>query len=219
MGQTVNLTATDGFETSAYIAEPDGAPKGGVVILQEIFGLTPHILRVVDQYASQGYRAVAPALFDRAQKDCVLSYDDVDQARSVMASLKPAEAMTDVSAAIDAARCEGGVAVIGFCWGGTLSYLAACDLRVDAGVAYYGTRIAEKLDKVPECPFLFHFGEDDHLVPPEDVKRIREANPGGIVHVYDAGHGFNCDARASFHAPSAEAALARTLAFLETILT
>ncbi len=214
MGQIVDMTASDGFGLSAYLALPDSAPKGGVVILQEIFGLTPHILSVVDQYASHGYRAMAPALFDRVEQNCSLGYDDVDHARELMKALDPVETMLDVAAAIDAVRCDGGVFTIGYCWGGTLSYLAACDLDVSAGVAYYGTRIAANLDKVPACSFLFHFGRDDHLVPPEDVARIQEANPDGIVHFYDAGHGFNCDARASYHAPSAETALARTLAFL-----
>lgn len=218
MAETANLIAADGFELSAYRAEPNDGPKGGVVILQEIFGLTPHILRVADQYVSAGYKAVAPALFDRIAKDTVLDYGDPIPGREMVARLDSIGVMTDISAAVEAARCGGGVAVIGYCWGGTQSYLAASELEIDAGVAYYGTRIAENLDKRPNCPFLFHFGQDDGLVPMADVERIQAANPGAPSFIYDAGHGFNCDERTSHDLASASQALARTIDFLELTL-
>ncbi|MCH8861004.1 MAG: dienelactone hydrolase family protein [Proteobacteria bacterium] len=218
MGQTVNLTATDGFRLSAYAAEPGETPCGGVVILQEIFGLTSHIRRVVDQYAAAGYRAIAPALFDRITPDSVFSYEDPLPGRDMVAGLVNACVMADISAAVDGVRCGEGVAVIGYCWGGTLSYLAASELEIDAAAAYYGTRIAENLDKRPNCPFLFHFGRHDKLVSMADVGRILAANPGASSHVYDAGHGFNCDERASHDATSASLALERTLGFLAEVL-
>lgn len=214
MGGVIDLAAADGFAPHAYLAEPEGEPRGGIVILQEIFGVTDHMRRVADLYAGHGYRTLAPALFDRLERDCVISYDDIERARDTMMRLDPKTVLVDIAAAIEAARCGAGVATIGYCWGGTQSYLAAASLGIEAGVSYYGTRIAQNLDQVPTCPFLFHFGRDDHLVPMEDVEKIRARNPEGEIHVYEAGHGFNCDERPSFHAPSAELALSRTLEFL-----
>lgn len=215
MGERIQLTTDDGHTLGAYQATPAAAPKGGVVILQEIFGITDHIRRVADQYAEHGYLAIAPSLFDRVRPDIVLDYSNVDEGRSIMTSLTLNAVITDTRAAVAAARPAGKVAAIGYCWGGAIADLAACRLDIDAAVAYYGRMIVEWLDEQPQCPAIYHFGANDPLIPADMIEKISAARPGHPSFTYpDAGHGFNCDERDDFAPDSAQLAFDRTLEFL-----
>lgn len=219
MGSTITLTAADGHRLGAYRAAPDGAPRAGLVVLQEVFGVTDHIRRVADGFAARGFLAIAPALFDRVQPDLRLPYDQVERGRDAMMALDLDASVADMAAAVTAAREAGKVAAIGYCWGGAMADLAACRLDIDAAVSYYGRRTVEWLDEAPRCPVLYHFGGADPLIPDEIVDQIRSARPEGLFFEYpQAGHGFNCDERPDYHAPSAELALQRTLDFLEDAL-
>jgi carboxymethylenebutenolidase len=222
MGEFTRLMARDGHEFDAWLcAPPPGAPRGALVILQEIFGVNSHIRAVADGFAAEGYVTIAPSLFDRAKRGVSLGYtaEDVQLGRGYMLQLDNRQVMLDIAACIAVVRHAGPVAAVGYCWGGTLAYLAACELRLAAAVAYYGTRIAENLQRHPQVPVLYHFGELDKSIPPESIERIRAADPGGEFHVYPADHGFNCDQRAAFDAPAAKLARERTLQFLAARFT
>jgi carboxymethylenebutenolidase len=215
----IRLSAADGHALQAWCARPDGRPRGAIVVLQEIFGVNAHIRAVCDRWADQGWLALAPALYDRVAPGIEAGYgaEGIAQGRAIKEKLGDATALLDVQAAVDFAGSEGcGVAVIGFCWGGTLAWLAAARLRgLRAAVAYYGTNIAGYLGEAPRVPVLLHFGEQDTHIPPEHVRRIAAAWPQVPLHLYPAGHGFNCDQRPSWHADSAALAAARTREFLE----
>ena len=219
MGSMITLTAADGATIGAYKAEPHGTPRGGIVVLQEVFGVNHHIRSVADTFAAEGYLAVAPALFDRVKPDLELDYDQ-DGMTVGLATQKasvPASTMRDIEAAIVEAEKAGKVGVVGYCWGGTLAFLAAVQLSgVSAAAGYYGGGIASQLDQMPKAPLMLHFGEQDAHIPMTDVAKIQAALPGVPVYVYPAGHGFNCDERGSYSKPSAELALSRTLPFLNT---
>jgi carboxymethylenebutenolidase len=210
------LMARDGHQFNAWLAAPAGKARGAVVILQEIFGLNAHIRAVVEQYAAAGYSAIAPALFDRIGRNIELGYtaEDVTRARGYMMQVKRQDALTDIAACINVMRHAGRVALVGYCWGGTLAWVGARSLPVSAAVGYYVSRIGENLDGVPACPMLLHFGEHDANIPLSDVEKARELFPQGIFHIYPAGHGFNCDQRASYDAASATLAWQRTQQFL-----
>ena len=218
MGSIIKLTASDGVTIDAYRAEPAGTPRGGIVVLQEIFGINAHIRSVADRYAAQGYLAVAPALFDRVTPGLELGYDQ-DGMTTGMATLKqasPENTMKDVAAAVAEVAKAGKVAIVGFCWGGTLAYAAAARLDgIAAAVGYYGCGIASMLDAKPKVPVMLHFGEKDDHIPMSSVEAIRAALPDVPVFTYPAGHGFNCDARGSYDKASADLALSRTLPFLK----
>lgn len=216
MGEMIQLTARDGHQLSAYRADPDATPKGGVIIVQEIFGITNHIKEVTDEYAKLGYLSIAPAMFDRIRADVTLDYAEIEQARELMMQLDLDNAVADIAAGADQARHAGKVAVIGYCWGGAMADLAACRADIDAAVAYYGRMIVDWLESKPACPVMYHFGETDPLIPAEMVAKIEAARPDGEFHTYPgAGHGFNCTERADFHPASATLALQRTLQFLD----
>jgi len=207
MGEMVSLTAEDGHKFAAYRAAPKGAPKGGLVIIQEIFGVNHHIRNVTDSFAAEGYVALAPAIFDRAERGFETGYkpEDIELGRK------------DIRAAVKSLAGEGlKVGVVGYCLGGTLAWLAAT--RVDgvrAAVSYYGGGVADTATETPRCPVLFHFGETDQSIPPEHHTRIRAAQPNLPMHIYPAaGHGFSCDERGSYHKESAALARTRTLEFL-----
>jgi len=221
MGDYTTLMARDGHEFQAWLAAPQGAARGAVVVLQEIFGLNSHIRAVTDGFAADGYLAIAPALFDRVRRDLQLGYtaEDVEQGRGTMRQLDQAKVSLDVLSALNVVKHAGRVAAVGYCWGGTQAFLAACDQPVSCAVAYYGTAIANNLHKHPRAPVMYHFGERDKSIPPDAIVRIREADPSGQVFVYPADHGFNCDQRASYDAESARLARERTLAFLAQYLT
>jgi carboxymethylenebutenolidase len=215
----IELKSSDGHVLDAYIAKPAGEARGAIVVLQEIFGVNAHMRSVCDKYAQQGWFAIAPALFDRVAKSQALGYDaeGIAQGRELRGKLTDAQALRDVQAAIDLARAGSvKVAVIGFCWGGTLAWLAASRLEgVACAVAYYGTNIHGYLNETPKVPMLLHFGDEDTHIPPEHVAAIAKAFPQAELYRYPAGHGFNCDERPAFHAASAESAGARTEDFLK----
>jgi carboxymethylenebutenolidase len=214
MGHIIPLTADDGHRLSAYLAEPAGKPRGGIVVIQEIFGLNRHIRAVADQYAAAGYLAVAPALFDRLERDIDVPYTDMQKAFGYMQRATVDEAMLDLKAAVQRVSGAGKVGVVGYCWGGMLSFVAAARLKVDAAVVYYGGGIPQHLGEKPGVPVMFHFGEKDTHIPLSAVEKIKAAHPGGVYHLYPAEHGFNCTDRASFEPNSAKLAFERSLDFL-----
>jgi carboxymethylenebutenolidase len=213
MGQNVELNASDGHRLSAYAAGPGSAPRGGIVVIQEIFGVTRHIRAVADQYAAAGFSAIAPALFDRVERNVDVPYTDMAKGYGYMQALKNENTMLDVQAAIDRVSAAGKVGVVGYCWGGSMAYLAAARLKVAAAVAYYGGGIDKYLAEKPRCPILFHYGEKDTHIPLSTVEKIKAAVPSGTFFIYPADHGFNCTDRASFEAQSAKLALDRSLEF------
>jgi len=219
MGQTIELTAADGHRIGAWQADPDGRPRGGIVVIQEIFGVNPHIRSVAESFAADGWTAIAPALFDRVRRDIQLDYgpEDIEAGREVMAKIPLDTALMDVGAAIAALKAMGlKVGVVGYCWGGTLAWAAACRLDgLDAAVSYYGGGVPGMADEQPNCPVQLHFGEQDHAIPMDGVERFRQAHPDLPVFTYPAGHGFSCDARGSYHAESARLARERTDRFLD----
>jgi carboxymethylenebutenolidase len=188
------------------------------VVIQEIFGVNSHIRRVAEQYAAEGYLAIAPAMFDRVQKGVDLGYDAAGIQAGVALLMKTTNegALADVNAALDAVVHAGRVGMVGYCWGGRVTYLSACHTNIAAGVAYYGGGIAQLLPETPRCPVMFHFGEKDSHIPLSDVDKIRAAYPQGKYHLYPADHGFNCTDRASFDPPSARLALERSINFFRT---
>ncbi len=214
MGTNIELAAADGHRLSAYLAEPQLTPRGGIVVIQEIFGVTRHIRAVADQYAAAGFLAVAPALFDRLERNVDVPYTDMAKGFGYVQALKDDQVMLDVQAAIERVRTAGKVGVVGYCWGGTIAYLAAARTKIDAAVAYYGGGISRHTAEKPRVPVMFHFGEEDKHIPPSAVAEIKAAFPQGIYHLYPAEHGFNCTDRASFDAASAKLALERSLEFL-----
>ena len=216
MGDWTQLQAADGHDLDAYVARPPRRPKAGLVICQEIFGVNGHIRSVADGYAAAGYLVVAPALFDRIRGGIELGYqsDDVTQGRKLRGQITWDQAIADVAATACAAAAAGKVGVVGYCWGGSIAWLAACRLEIDAAVGYYGGQIYEHRDLTPRCPVLLHFGEQDAAIPLDQVKAVQAAHPEVPVHLYPAGHGFNCDLRGSYHAESAATARERSLAFL-----
>ncbi len=216
MGEQITLSASDGHDLGAYLARPQRPPRAGLVVCQEIFGVNAHIRQVTDGFAAEGYLAVAPALFDRIERGVELAYDEagVARARELGTALAWETALRDVGAAADAVRTGAGVAVIGYCRGGSVAWLAACRLDVQAAVGYYGGQIHEHRGETPGCPVMLHFGEQDPIIPSEDVAEIAAAHPEIPIFTYAVGHGFNCDARADFDRAAADLALERTLAFL-----
>ncbi|MXW49472.1 MAG: dienelactone hydrolase family protein [Gammaproteobacteria bacterium] len=219
MGQRIELRAADGFELGAWESTPSGTPKGAVVVIQEIFGVNNHIREVVDGYAEAGYAAVAPQIFDRAAPNVELGYEEADMGRGIelaFQKLQMPNTLADIQAAIDHASAHGRVGVVGYCFGGLLTWLSACELTgVAAASSYYGGGVAGEAGRSPKCPVIMHFGELDAHIPLSDVDKVKAAQPDVPVYVYAADHGFNCDHRASYDAPSADLARQRTLAFFQ----
>jgi carboxymethylenebutenolidase len=213
MGHPIELAASDGHRPSAYLAEPDGKPRGGIVVVQEIFGVTRHIRDVVDQYAASGYLAIAPALFDRAERGIEVPYTDAKRGFGYVQAITIDEVLLDVRAAMQRVQSAGKVGVVGYCWGGMITYLAAVHLPIDAAVSYYGGGTNRHLAAVPKVPVMFHFGEKDSHIPLSAVDEIKAAYPQGIYHLYPAEHGFNCSHRASFDPASAKLAYERSIEF------
>jgi len=217
MGKMIELTASDGHKLAAYRADPPGKPRGAIVVIQEIFGVNSHIRNVADGYAAAGYAAIAPQIFDRVERNVELGYEPTDMTRGVeiaRGKLKMEQTLQDLQAAIDDAKRFGKVGVVGYCFGGLMAWLAACELNgVSAVVSYYGGGVASQLDRKPRCPVMMHFGDKDAHIPLSDVDKVRKAHPGVNVNVYAADHGFNCDHRASYDAAAAKLALSRSLDF------
>lgn len=225
MGEWVQLKAEDGHALDAYVARPGGEVKGSIVLIQEIFGVNQHIRKVADGFAVDGYMVVAPALFDRVQKGVELTYEGEDMKKAVdlMQKLNPDTALLDVAAAYTLAKStERGVAVIGYCYGGLMTWLTATrgeDLKVrpDCGVGYYAGGIGRFATEEPSCPVMLHFGANDTHIGTDQIEAVRSAHPEVEIYIYEgAEHGFNCDVRASFNPVSADLARERTLTFLAT---
>jgi carboxymethylenebutenolidase len=215
-GEFTRLMARDGHEFDAWLSPPSGRPRGAVLVLQEIFGVNSHIRSVADGFAAEGYLAIAPSLFDRVKRNVEMGYtpQDVEHGRGYLMQIPEDKLLLDMRACVNVVRHAGAVGVVGYCWGGSLAFLAACELPVAAAVSYYGTRTVQFLDKKPGAPLMFHFGERDKTIPSEAIEKIRAAQPQGEYFIYAADHGFNCDQRASFDAAAAKQARERTLAFL-----
>jgi carboxymethylenebutenolidase len=215
MGSTIILTSADGFQLSAYQAEPEGHARGGVVVVQEIFGVNEHIRSVADRYAAAGYLAIAPAIFDRDRPGIELGYtaEDMSTGREIARGKLDFELiLADVVAAGKAAASAGKVGVVGYCFGGLVTAAVAIHHpdTVAAASSYYGGGILSLVDQTPRVPMMMHFGSRDHAIPLDDVEKVKAAWPDADVHIYDAEHGFNCDMRGSFSAVPAAIAQART---------
>ena len=217
MGSHIELTASDGHRLDAYVAEPGDAARGAIVIAPEIFGINAHIRSVADDYASEGFLAIAPALFDRVERKFETGYEQADIQRGIalMNRIDMADAIRDTQAAVEYASSAGRVGLVGYCWGGTIAWVGAA--RIDglsASVAYYGGGIPKFADEAPRCPLLCHFGELDTSPTPEQARDAIGRHAGIEAHFYPgAGHGFNCDMRASYNAEAAKLARERSLAF------
>jgi carboxymethylenebutenolidase len=200
------------------MAKPHGAARGGLVIIQEFFGVNGHIRRVCDQYAADGYLALSPAIFDRVERDIELGYDEtgMNKGRELRAKLDLEKCMIDVQATIDAAASAGKVAALGYCWGGSLAYIASARLAgLACAIGYYGAQIAAHASEAPRVPVMLHYAEKDEYLPQADVEKVRTAQPSVIIYQYPGTeHGFNCDDRRFYEPKSAAIARQRTLSFL-----
>jgi carboxymethylenebutenolidase len=216
MGEFTTLMARDGHEFNAWLVAPKGPARGAVVICQEIFGVNRHIRGVADGFAAAGYVTIAPCLYDRVRRGIELGYSEKEtqEGRGYRLQIPKEKTLLDLGASINVIKHAGRVAVIGYCWGGTLAYLTACELPIFCAVSYYGGQIKDHLAKSPRRPVLYHFGERDPYIPASDIEKIRAADPTGVFHLYPADHGFNCEERGSYDAASATLALERTHAFL-----
>jgi carboxymethylenebutenolidase len=228
MNKMVQLQSADGFKFDAYLSLPVEPPKAAVVVLQEIFGVNAHIKEVADGFASQGYLAVAPSTFQRVKPNVNLGYtaEDMNEGfglKTAVENLPEPGVLLDIQAAVDYAAAQSGkkVGLVGYCWGGLLTWRAAALAKsVSAAVPYYGGGITSETEtlRLPKCPVLAHFGSKDHWIPLETVEKFQKAHPEVQIQIYEADHGFNCNHRGSFDAPSADLALKRTLAFFSANL-
>ena len=212
--EMIKLTAADGFSLEAFHAAPRQNSKGGLVILQEIFGLTDQLKGVVRAYAREGYDTIFPCLFDRAAPGTVVPFSEAIRGRDLAYGLALDKVMLDVAAAVERVRGPHGVSVLGFCWGGGVIVRAAAELDLRGAIAFYGTRLQTYLDQKPKCPLQFHFGDTDPNSPPETIEAVRKAFPAAEIYIYEAGHAFANDARPTYVADAAETAVKRALAFL-----
>jgi carboxymethylenebutenolidase len=219
----VKVVAEDGHQFDAYVAGSRRPALGSIVLIQEIFGVNSHIRSVADGYAKDGFHVIAPALFDRAERNLELSYnsEDTKKGMSAISQIGLDAALKDVAASIKHARVQWPAlktGVLGFCLGGSLGWLAATRLDPAAVVCYYGGQIARNAAETPHCPVMMHFGAKDAHIGPGEIEKIRKAHPELPVFVYDAGHGFNCDQRKDYEPQSARLARERTLEFFRTNL-
>ncbi len=217
MGHLITLESTTTI--GAYLAEPAGHSKGGVVVIQEIFGVNSHIRDVADRVAAAGYTAIAPAVFDSAEPGVEMGYDQEGMTRGIalMNQVGFDRPLQDIAAAAKRIAAAGRIATVGFCWGGTLAYASAIRLGLP-GVSYYGGGNTHFVNEKARAPLIFHYGELDDHISAEDRAKVHAANPDAPLYVYPAGHGFNCDQRGSFDADSARLAWERTLGFFASQL-
>jgi carboxymethylenebutenolidase len=217
MGQNIELKTKDGQTISAYKAEPAGKPRGGIVVIQEIWGVNSHIRDVADRYAKEGYLAIAPAIFDRVEKGVRMdqyNQETMQKGFGYMQKVDQDKALLDISAAVQEASKAGKVGVVGFCFGGRMAWLAAA--RVDglaASVPYYGGGVPQLASEKPNVPVMLHFGEKDAHIPVASVEEFKKVHSALPVYIYAADHGFNCDQRGSYDAAAAKLAQDRTLEF------
>jgi carboxymethylenebutenolidase len=218
MGKNIELSASDGHKFSAYVAEPSGKPRGALIVVMEIFGVNSHIRRVTDEYAGDGYLAIAPQFFDRVERGLDVGYAgaDLEKARGLMQKMNFNDPLKDVRAAMQHVASAGKTGIIGYCWGGALSFKAACNVDgLACAVAYYGGGIPSMIEEKPKCPVMFQWGESDASIPLEKAKAVAEKHKDQIHYFYPgAGHGFNCEQRGSYNAESAKTARERSLQFL-----
>ncbi|MBI1395112.1 MAG: dienelactone hydrolase family protein [Betaproteobacteria bacterium] len=217
MGRFIELTASDGHWLGAYRAEPAGTPKGALVVAMEIFGVNSHIRSVADGYAADGYLVIAPALFDRAERNYETGYsqEDIQRGIAMIGKIDLDKAALDVASAVANVAGAGKVGMVGYCWGGTVTWKAACAVDgLACAVPYYGGGVPGLIGLKPKCPVMFHWGESDASIPLEKAREFAAAHADQIHHFYAAGHGFNCDQRGSYDAEAARLARTRTLEFL-----
>ncbi len=217
MGKMIELTAGDGHKLAAYRAEPKGKPRGALIVVQEIFGVNSHIKSVADGYAADGYLAIAPAFFDRVERGLDIGYAqaDVERGRTFIPKMQWDKVIQDAGAAKDNVKTAGKVGIVGYCWGGTVSWMSASRLAgLAAAVTYYGGGITSNSGEEPKCPVMSHWGETDHAIPIDGVRKFLGEHKEVTSFIYPAGHGFNCDQRGSYHADSAKLARSRSLDFL-----
>lgn len=206
MSQQITLTAGDGHRLAAWRSDPDGAPRGGIVVLHAVYGLTTHMGDVCDRWAGEGFAAIAPSLFDRQGPGHVNPYTDagIEAGRALYAAVHEETALADIAAAADALRPAGPVAVSGFCTGGTWAWIAAASMDFAAQVNFYGSQVPDHLDRTPRCPTIMHYGDEDRVVPPERIELIRTAHPNVTIHVYPGGkHAFFNPEQTTVHDPAA----------------
>ena len=216
MGKMIELAASDGHKLAAYKAEPSGKARGGIVVIQEIFGVNSHIKQVADGYAADGYLVIAPALFDRVQKNVDLGYtpDDIAKGREIRGKVTNDMAVKDAQAAINEAAKAGKVGMVGYCWGGLVTWLCAGKTSgLVCAAPYYGGGILDNQNLEPKVPLMGHFGDKDAHIPVDGVRQLAEKYKQHQIFIYAADHGFNCDHRGSYNAPAAKLARERTLAF------
>jgi carboxymethylenebutenolidase len=216
MKNSIELTASDGHRFTAYRAQPAGRARGAVLVVQEIFGVNSHIRSVADGYAADGYLALAPAFYDRVQRDFEVGYsqDDIQTGVKLMQQIDWNKTMADVTAAVAELKKSGKVGIVGYCWGGTAAWLAAARVAgLACAVPYYGGGMPSFADEKPQCPVMCHFGEEDQGPSLAQAKEIAAKHPAIKAYYYKAGHGFNCDQRASYNAEAAALAKRRTLEF------
>jgi len=215
MGEFTTIMARDGHEFQAWLAAAPGRPRGALLVIQEIFGVNSHIRKLTDQFAAGGYTAIAPSLFDRVRRGIELGYTaaDMQEGSGYVKQLDPEATRRDLAAALAVVKHSGRAGAVGYCWGGSLAYLAAGQLPLACAVVYYG-RVMSYLDQKPRCPVMYHYGTEDKSIPLADVERIRAAYPQAPLYTYEgAGHGFNCEQRASYDPQAAALARTRTLEF------
>jgi carboxymethylenebutenolidase len=212
--QMQTLTAADGFKLHAFRATPQGAIRGGLVVLQEIFGLTDQMKSVVRSYAEDGFDTIFPCVFDRVSPGTVVPFNEPDRGREMAYNLDLGKVSLDIAAAADSVRGSHGASVLGFCWGGGVIVRAAADVELRGAISFYGTRLANYLNLKPKCPLLFHFGAKDPNTPPDTIEAVRKAFPAAEIHLYDAGHAFANDVRPAYVPEAAATARSRTLDFL-----
>ena len=211
----IELTASDGASFSAYRAEPADTPKGAVVVLQDVFGVTPEIRKAADAFAAKGYVAIAPSLFDRVKPGVSLGHDQGGKAEgaAISAQIGNEQAISDIQTTVDAVKDAGKVAVVGYCWGGDLAYTAANKVSgIACVIGYDGSGTVADYREKRKVPTLLHFGESDPELPLETITQFRAWRPDVSAFTYpDAAQGFGCNERGSFRAEAAEKAFERTL--------
>jgi carboxymethylenebutenolidase len=215
MGQFTTIMARDGHEFQAWLAAAPQRPRGALLVIQEIFGINSHIRKVTDDFAAQGYTAIAPALFDRVRRGIELGYTpaDMQEGAGYVKQLAPEATRRDLAAALAVVKHSGRAGAVGYCWGGAQAYLAACELPLACAVVYYG-KVMSYLERKARCPVMYHYGSEDQSIPLADVERIRAAYPEAPLYIYEgAGHGFNCEQRSAYNPQAALLARTRTLEF------
>jgi len=215
MADWVDLVASDGHKLKAWRAAPAGKPKAALVVVQEIFGVNNHIRSITERFAKEGYLAIAPAMFDRYQREFETGYgpDGMAEAMAIVPKIEPPKALLDIQAAHDDVKAVGKVGVVGFCFGGTMAWLSACRLKFDAASCYYGGQIAKSAAEKPKCPVIMHFGSKDPYIPQSERDEVRKHHPDIPIYLYDADHGFSCDERASYDEAAHKLAWTRTINF------